>query len=244
MLKINSAAKTDIGMKRSSNEDAFLASPDLGLYAVADGMGGAAAGEVASRIFVDSALEVFSRVSRQSEQEMYVLIQEAFRLGNERMIGHVTSNPLDRGMGCTAELIAFYGDNYMVGHVGDSRTYLLREQNLRQVTKDHSLVQDQLDKGLITPEEAKRHNFRNIVLRAVGTDPTVSLDLIKGKCQPGDIFLLCSDGLTDLVEDSLIREILSSLSGIMDKADQLVKSANTAGGNDNITVLLCEISSI
>ena len=243
MLKVNSVAKTDVGMKRSSNEDAFLVSPDLGLFVVADGMGGAAAGEVASKIFVDSALEVFGRVSRQSEQEMYVLIQEAFRLGNERMIGHVTLNPLDRGMGCTAELIAFCDDNYMVGHVGDSRTYLLREQKLRQVTKDHSLVQEQVDKGLITPEEAKKHNFRNIVLRAVGADPTVSLDLIKGKCLPGDIFLLCSDGLTDLVDDNSIREILSSMCGLVDKADQLVESAKTAGGNDNITVLLCEISS-
>ncbi|NVN91261.1 MAG: Stp1/IreP family PP2C-type Ser/Thr phosphatase [Desulfuromonadales bacterium] len=244
MLKINSAAKTDIGMRRSNNEDAFLARPEIGLFAVADGMGGAAAGEVASRIFVDTTQEIFAQVSRQPEQDLYILIQEAFRLGNDRMIGHVASNPQDRGMGCTAELIVFSGDTYIVGHVGDSRTYLYREGKLRQITKDHSLVQGQVDQGLITPEEAKRHNFRNIVLRAVGTDPTVSLDLIKGKCLPGDIFLLCSDGLTDLVDDSLIRVILSSAHGLPDKVERLVNSANTAGGSDNITVVLCEISSI
>jgi len=243
MLKIISAGKTDIGMRRTNNEDAYLARPDIGLLAVADGMGGAAAGEVASRIFIDSANDVFDRVAKPPEQELYFLVQEVFRQGNDRMIEHVTSNPSDLGMGCTAELIAFSGDSYIVGHVGDSRTYLFREETLRQITKDHSLVQGQVDIGLITPEEAKKHNFRNIVLRAVGTEPTISLDLIKGKCQPGDIFLLCSDGLTDMVDDRWIQEILCSSIGLEEKVERLVEGANTAGGHDNITVLLCQVCS-
>lgn len=242
MLTINSTGKTDVGMRRSNNEDAFLIRPELGLYTVADGMGGAAAGEVASRIFVDTALEIFEQGSRQSEQDIYLLIQDVFRVGNDRMNEHVMANPGDRGMGCTAEVIAFSGDGYTVGHVGDSRTYLFRDEKLKQITKDHSLVQGQVDSGLITPEEAKKHNFRNVVLRAVGAAPTVSLDLVKGKCLPGDIFLLCSDGLTDMIDDELVRDILAMKCDLADKVERLVESAIESGGNDNVTVVLCEVA--
>jgi len=234
---------SDPGLKRFNNEDAFLIRADLDLFVVADGMGGAAAGEVASQLFIETALQVFLRNKRTSEQETVELIQEAFRLANERILKHVIEYPHDQGMGCTAELMTFSGQDYVLGHVGDSRGYLLRNGQLRRMTRDHSLIQDQIDQGLITPVEAKRHSFRNIILRAVGADATLAVDLIRGKSLPGDIFLICSDGLTDMVDDPSIQKVLSLSSDLVKKVEKLIHSAKAAGGYDNITVILCEMVS-
>lgn len=241
-MRIISAGRTDIGLKRKNNEDAYLERLDLGVFAVADGIGGSAAGEIASGIFVETAREVFER-GFYSDTETSTRIQEVFRLANERILLNTEEHPEHRGMGCTAELMAFRGGRFFVGHIGDSRTYLFRDGELRRITRDHSLVQDQLEQGLITREDAKRHRLRNVVLRAVGIYPSVELDMINGRISPGDIALLCSDGLTDMVDEDLIEEILSSALGLTDKVEQLVESAKTAGGNDNITVVLCEVSS-
>lgn len=234
---------SDIGLKRFNNEDASLIRADLDLFAVADGMGGAAAGEVASQFFVETALEVFRKNERRSEQETFELVQEVFRLANERILKHVVENPRHQGMGCTAELLAFSGSDYVLGHVGDSRGYLFRKGQLRQMTRDHSLIQDQIDQGLITPVEAKRHSFRNIILRAVGAEETLAVDLIRGKSLPGDIFLLSSDGLTDMVDDPSIQEILSLSMDLYQKVEKLIHLAKSSGGHDNITVILCEMVS-
>jgi protein phosphatase len=235
---------SDPGLKRSNNEDASLIRAELDLFAVADGMGGAAAGEVASQLFVETALEVFLKNERRSEQETVELVQEAFRLANERILKHTIENPHHQGMGCTAELMAFSSQDYVLGHVGDSRGYLFRKGQLRQMTRDHSLIQDQIDQGLITPVEAKKHSFRNIILRAVGADETLAVDLIRGKSLPGDIFLLCSDGLTDMVDDPSIQEILSLSLNLVQKVEKLIHLAKSAGGYDNITVILCEMVSL
>jgi serine/threonine protein phosphatase PrpC len=240
-MRIISAGRTDIGLKRKNNEDAYLERLDLGVFAVADGIGGSAAGEIASGIFVETAREVFER-GGYSDTETSTRVQEVFRLANERILLNTEEYPDHRGMGCTAELIAFRGGRFFVGHIGDSRTYLFRGGELRRITRDHSLVQDQLEQGLITREDAKRHRLRNVVLRAVGIDAAVALDMINGRIAPGDIALLCSDGLTDMVDEDLIEEILGSALGLTDKVEQLVESAKTAGGNDNITVVLCEVS--
>jgi serine/threonine protein phosphatase PrpC len=240
-MRIISSGRTDIGLKRKNNEDAYLERLDLGVFAVADGIGGSAAGEIASRIFVETAQEVFER-GVYSDTETSALVQEVFKLANERILVNTEEYPENLGMGCTAELIAFRGDRYIVGHVGDSRTYLFRDGELRRITRDHSLVQDQLEQGLITREDAKRHRLRNVVLRAVGIDSSVALDLIKGRVLPGDIFLLCSDGLTDMVDEDSVQETLSSALGLTDMVEQLIESAKTAGGNDNITVVLCQVS--
>jgi len=156
------------------------------------------------------------------------------------MIAHVAEHPGHHGMGCTAELLVFSGDCYILGHVGDSRTYLLREGELRQITKDHSLVQQQVDQGLISAAEAKHHPMKNVVLRALGADIELSLDLSRGRIFPGDLFLLCSDGLTDMLEDAAIREALASRRSLADKVESLIEGAKSAGGRDNVTAVLCQ----
>jgi serine/threonine protein phosphatase PrpC len=144
-------------------------------------------------------------------------------------------------MGCTAELVGFFNEGFVLGHMGDSRTYRFRNGQLKQLTQDHSLVQDQIDHGLITPAEARNHPLRNVILRAVGVKKSAALDLIRGKAFPGDLFLLCSDGLTDMVDDTLIQETLSSSIVLPEKVENLVELAKSAGGYDNITVVLSEI---
>ena len=243
MPKLITYGKSDVGLKRTNNEDAFVVRQEMNLFVVADGMGGAAAGEVASQLFVETALEVFSTNKEKSEQEILELVQESFRLANERILKHTIEIPHHQGMGCTAELIAFSDQNYVLGHVGDSRAYLFRKGQLRQMTRDHSLIQDQIDQNLITPDEAKRHSLRNVILRAVGAKETLAVDLIRGKGLPGDLFLLCSDGLTDMVDDPLIQEILSLPTDPVQKVEKLIDLAKSTGGFDNITVVLCEIVS-
>ncbi len=234
--------KTDIGLRRSNNEDAFIISPELGFCLAADGMGGAAAGELASKIFADTVLEIFADSTDQSEKEILYRVKKAFSFANEKILDDATQNPNHEGMGCTAELLAFFGDGFALGHVGDSRTYRFRNGQLRQLTQDHTLVQQQIEEGLISSENIRNHPLRNVILRALGQERELALDLLRGKILPGDLFLLCSDGLTDMVQDDQIQEILSSDIDIHRKADKLVESAKAAGGKDNITVVLVAIA--
>ena len=242
MLPIVFSGKSDIGLKRAGNEDAFVISPELGLCLVSDGMGGAAAGELASRIFAETATEVFTGSMNRSGEETRELVRNAFNLANKKILDHAENNPEHKGMGCTAELLAFFEDGFAVGHIGDSRTYRLRNGLLKQLTRDHSLVQDQLDQGLITQSEAKNHHLRNVILKAIGVSETLVLDILSGMSFAKDLFLLCSDGLTDMVSDSFIQDVLSSKSTLDQKADRLIQSAKSAGGHDNITVVLCEVT--
>ncbi|CAG0972249.1 PPM family protein phosphatase [Geobacteraceae bacterium] len=241
MIKLISASATDVGLRRTNNEDACLAIPEESLFALSDGMGGAAAGEIASGYFIDTVREVFSGQNRSSEEKVCALVQEAFRLSNQRIISHAAEHPQDEGMGCTGELLTFCSDRYIIGHVGDSRIYLFREGKLRQITKDHSLVQLQVDQGIISAEEAKQHPMKNIILRALGSVPSLSLDIIKGSVLHHDIFLLCSDGLSDMVVDAVIQNTLATTHSLEYKVQNLIESANSAGGRDNITVVLCEV---
>ncbi len=241
MSRIISFGKSDAGLRRSNNEDALVLKPEWGLFAVADGMGGAASGEVASGIFSDTAHDVFSAISKRSEEEIVEFVQNTFQLAHERILSSAQQNPKHNGMGCTAELIAFYNSNYVMGHVGDSRTYLLRQGQLRQITKDHSLVQEQFDQGIISRQEVRTHSLKHVILRAVGINETLALDIIKGRCLEGDIFMLCSDGLTDMVEDNVIQQTLSLSADIDKKVERLIDLAKSAGGLDNITLILCEI---
>ena len=239
---VGALGETDTGLIRKRNEDAFILGPDLGFGAVADGMGGEQRGEVASRMFVETALEAFSDHSPISgEEELGRIVQRAFGMANERILAWARNNNIEK-MGCTAELVAFCGPAYVLGHVGDSRTYLLRRGQLRQLTRDHSLVQEQLDQGVVTPAQAQKSRWRNVILRAVGTEDSLAVDLLKGKIAPGDLFLLCSDGLTNMVEDSVIQDILTDSLTPESKVDRLIEMAKRAGGQDNITVVLCEVA--
>jgi len=241
MAKIISFGKSDVGLKRAHNEDAYVLEQELGFVAVADGMGGLAAGEVASRIFSETAVETFSRDRSQTEEQTTELVKNVFQLANEKINLASKEKKHSNGMGCTAELIAFCDLRYVIGHVGDSRTYLFRQGQLRQITRDHSVVQEQIDQGLITPEEARNHSLRHVVLRGVGVDDSLAVDIIRGKGMPGDTFLLCSDGLTDMIKDSVIQEILSLPNDMSHKVDMLIGLAKSEGGNDNITVVLCGV---
>lgn len=234
--------ETDRGRVRSNNEDAFYICEGSRYCLVADGMGGAAAGEVASQIFADTAKKVFAGHDGRSEKETIARVQSTYKLANDGILRHVETNPHDKGMGCTAELLAFTRDGFILGHVGDSRTYRLRNNNLKQLTKDHSLVQEQVDQGVISPEEARSHAMRNVILRAVGVNEMVALDILKARLQPGDVFLLCSDGLTDMVEEPLVRATLAGQGSLRMKTETLIQLANRSGGKDNITVVLAAIS--
>jgi serine/threonine protein phosphatase PrpC len=241
MMKINCFGKTDVGLVRPNNEDTFLIKPDMGFCLVSDGMGGAAAGELASQIFTETALEVFSADRDQSENRTVEKVKKTFRSAHERILKYVEGNPHYQGMGCTAELIAFHEQGFVIGHIGDSRIYRIRNGQFKQLTKDHSLIQDQIDRGVITPTEAKNHSLRNVILRAVGINESLALDILAGKTYAGDLFLLCSDGLTDMIDDPLIGQVLYSDRALSKKTEKLVEMAISAGGKDNITVVLVEI---
>lgn len=241
MKKIKYFGKSHTGLVRKNNEDTFVIEPDLHFCLVADGMGGAAAGELASGIFAESAHGIFGGCEISSDKNALENIQKAFQLANENILYHVAHNPHHEGMGCTAELITFFGQDFVLGHMGDSRTYRLRKGLLEQLTKDHSLVQEQIDKGELTPEQARNHSLRNVILRAVGIEESPALDIIRGKIYPDDMFLLCSDGLTDMLEDDVIGNVLRSDGSLSQKTEKLIELANIAGGKDNITVVLAEV---
>jgi len=242
MLNINFSGKTNVGLKRSTNEDVFVIEGQRGFCLVADGLGGAAAGDLASRFFAEATVEVFRKAADLYEENVVMRIQESFRMAHDKIRYHVSKNPLHNGMGCTAELLAFSDQGFIVGHLGDSRTYRFRNGHLKQLTHDHSLVQDQIDKGLIGEEKAKRHPLRNVILKAVGIDEDLALDLIRGRTYPEDQFLLCSDGLTDMVDDVDIGNVFNSPLPADKKVDRLIDLALSGGGKDNITVVLIDIN--
>jgi protein phosphatase len=233
--------KTDVGLKRKNNEDVFVINPEQDFCLAADGMGGAAAGEIASKIFADTTQDIFAENTERSQKEVLYRIQKAFGAANEKILAHVIENIGHKGMGCTAEILAFFDSGFIVGHIGDSRTYRLRDGYLEQLTQDHTIVQQQFEEGLISSDQIKDHPLRNVIFRAVGIKEDLALDLIIGKIFSGDLFLLCSDGLTDMVPDEQILEILCSDNDIPPKAEQLIKAAKDAGGIDNITVVLVAI---
>lgn len=233
--------KTDIGLKRQNNEDVFLVSPEHDFCLAADGMGGAAAGEVASKIFAETTLDIFSAQQNRSEKESLYRVQKAYYKANEKILEHIIAHPDHRGMGCTAELLAFYENNFILGHIGDSRTYRLRNGALEQLTEDHTLVQQQLREGLISTDEIRHHPMRHVIFRAVGIKEEMTINLLQGKTHPSDLFLLCSDGLTDMIDDDQILDILCADTEINHKTESLIESAKIAGGLDNITVVLVSI---
>jgi PPM family protein phosphatase len=232
MRLADSAGKTDPGRKRRHNEDAFVLEPPL--FAVADGMGGAQAGEVAARIAAAVFREYHEADELAPPERMSAIIQEA----NRRIYERAQSDANASGMGTTITAAIVESGGVAIGHVGDSRAYRLREGRLEQLTQDHSLVADLLRDGRLTPEEAEAHPQRSVITRALGTDSQVDVDTETVDAAPGDVFLLCSDGLTTMVSDERILELLQSSSSLEQAAKALVKAANRGGGEDNVTVVL------
>ena len=239
MIKLISAGATDIGLLRRNNEDAYLVMPKPGFLRSRTDWRQRVKLPVV--ILLKRRKLFFAAVLFHSVKQT-MNSPKVFRRSNERIFEHTAQYPDDEGMGCTGDLLVFDGDGYVVGHAGDSRIYLLRDGILRQLTKDHSFVQRLVDNGTLTPEEAKHHPRKNIITQALGIDPSVSFDILEGAGLSHDIFLLCTDGLTDMVADSAIQDILVSSISIQHKVKELIAAAIAAGGRDNVTVILCEVN--
>jgi len=231
------AVASDTGRRRRRNEDNYVVAPPL--FGVADGMGGAQAGEVASQLAA-SALEAGDSDGLEGTRRIDALIQEA----NRRIYDRASTDPTASGMGTTMTVALVEGMTVAIGHVGDSRAYLVRGELMEQLTEDHSLVNELLKTGKLSEEEAQVHPQRSVITRAVGTDPDVDVDGFTIKAEEGDVFLICSDGLSDMVEDEEILELVHSNRDDLDKAVKaLVAAANKGGGEDNITAIAFQISS-
>ena len=231
-----SAARTHIGKVRSSNQDAILVCPGkYGVYGVADGMGGHKAGDVASKI----AVAVVERVLK-NEQPSVNLLRAAIEEANQIIYEEQLANPDYSGMGTTMTVIWEDEDRVLLGHVGDSRAYRVRNSAISQVSLDHSMVAEMVRRGLITEDEARVHPYRNIITRALGTAPTINVDVKELEKAPGDLYLLCSDGLSEYVQSVQMNEILRKYS-LENAADVLLDMALEGGGRDNISVILAEV---
>jgi protein phosphatase len=244
---IEIATATHSGMVRSHNEDSIAADAAVGLAVLADGMGGYNAGEVASGIAV-------AMISAEIKKNLAAIAGELDVATAEKLVGeHAVrannaifqasqSQPQYAGMGTTLVVALWHDDHMIVGHIGDSRLYRMRGSKLEQVTRDHSLLQEQIDSGLITKEQARHSQNKNLVTRAVGIDPEVDAEVHSYPVQAGDIYLLCSDGLNDMVTDEDMELTLSSLQANLPlAAEQLVQQANDNGGRDNVSVILVRV---
>ena len=233
----------DAGRARSNNEDSVALDDTSALAVLADGMGGYNAGEVASSMatsFIRTELGRWLREAgvQASDAEVRRAMDICVDNANRAIFNAANANPQYAGMGTTLVVAAFREARLLVGHVGDSRAYRLRGGRLAQITRDHSLLQEQIDAGLITPEQAAFSANKNLVTRAVGVEDTVLLETHVHEVQPGDVYLMCSDGLSDMLTDATIAQILLSNGAIADAAQALVDAANDAGGKDNISVIL------
>ena len=229
------ASITDTGRRRRHNEDAFVCEPPL--FAVADGMGGAQAGELASGLAAAALRDDTNRSG--GEERVDELIQQANRRVYERQARDSSAS----GMGTTITVALVEDGRVAIGHVGDSRAYLIRARRLEQLTEDHSLVAELVRSGKLSPEEADAHPQRSVITRALGTDPDVDVDTFSVETRPGDLFMLCSDGLTSMVDDNtILREAERNRSDLQAAAKALVRAANKGGGDDNLTIVFFEIA--
>jgi len=243
---------TDPGMVRSHNEDSVAADPVNGLAVLADGMGGYNAGEVASgmatTVIATEVAQVLAKTPPHKQEESggnvvaERLLREQILKANTSIYQAAQSQPQYAGMGTTLVVCLFYDNRVMVAHIGDSRLYRLRGEEFTQITRDHSLLQEQIDSGLITLEQAKFAQHKNLVTRALGIDPAVEPEIREYRTEPGDIYLLCSDGLCDMVSDEDIGMTVQALGANLNlAAQQLVQMANDNGGRDNVSVILVRV---
>ena len=247
-VKALSAGLTDVGRKRNHNEDSFLVDEELQLFVVADGMGGHAGGGTASRLAVET-IDREMRAARNAPDEPFKAntplqespLPEYLRSAVEKACFEIfkaaQEDPRLAGMGTTTIALCVHGEHALFAHVGDSRAYLVRGELIQQISEDHSLVNEQIKAGMITPEEAKHSRYKNIITRSVGFEEEVQVDVMGIVAEPGDFFILCSDGLANLVEDKEIREVVHSVP-LEEAPKKLIEIANERGGDDNITVIV------
>jgi len=246
------AARTHVGRTRTNNEDNFAVAPELALFVLSDGMGGEAAGELASKIAVEEILRHMKEVDRDGSvtllgdanaqfSELTNRLAGAVRRSNRVIWEAAQQHPSQRGMGATVVAALLCAPVLSIAHVGDSRIYLHRAGELQQLTEDHSLVMEQVRRGLITKEEAERSEMQNILVRALGAEEAVAAEMDEVFVMPGDQVLLCSDGLTRMVEDSGIAQVIAESATPQQACDRLVEMANENGGEDNITVVLVRV---
>jgi protein phosphatase len=253
-MRLSHAGTSDVGRKRTQNEDAYLLLPEESLFCVADGMGGHASGEVASRIAVEEMAEFFRTTGRDEDATWPFKMDPAraydenrlltgVKLANLRIFERGASDQRLRNMGTTIVALSFprNGGAVLVGHVGDSRAYLLRDGGIRQITEDHSLLNDYKKSRALTPEEIEAFPHKNVIVRALGMKDVVEVDLLREELQDGDVLLLCSDGLSGMVPDERIAEIVRGHPrDLRGAAQALVDAANEAGGQDNVTCVLVQ----
>ncbi len=246
-------AESVVGRVRRRNEDAYLVLPEQGLYAVADGMGGHQRGDVAASVCVGALRDWFTgRVGDEAMNPLVRRVRDVFRLrsrgeadllaavefANRLILDMASESEALAGMGTTLVAAYFHGATLFVVYSGDSRVYRLREGRLRQLSVDHSLLNEYLRLDMIRPSEARSFPYRNVILKAIGLSERAAMDFFKRRVRPGDLYLLCSDGLTDMLEDDVIRGILDGPGSLEDRGHRLVAAAEEAGGHDNITVVL------
>ena len=238
VVRYTAAAVTDRGRKRPSNEDAFGYSVEAGVYVVCDGMGGAAAGEIASSLAVDEILRFLKNRAPVDGPALPEAVQDAVSAANEAIYSRAQRNHKLNGMGTTLVVLATREEHVWVLNIGDSRCYRLRSGKLEQLTRDHSLVEEQVRLGRMTPREAQHSPLKNVITRALGTQSEVTPDVFEMEAEPGDLFLLCSDGLTRERSDTTIETLLNRNLRLEALSAGLVEAAKKAGGHDNITCLL------
>jgi protein phosphatase len=263
MAKILSCGITDIGQRRQRNEDSYLVNDKLGLYIVADGMGGHAGGEFASKIAVSTVEEIIRGEDREKSkvQDNHYLdtaegeqqsmgggveqerLKDAINRAGNMIVRRAYEEPELKGMGTTATVMQVVDGKAYFAHVGDSRAYCVRDGQIIQITEDHSLVHEQLKSGLITEEEAKTHQLKNIITRSVGVQEEVEVDTIVWQLQKDDLYLMCSDGLSNMIDDDEIGEVIGK-GDVEQGARELVDLANDRGGDDNITLILLKVLEI
>ncbi len=241
---------SDPGVRRDNNEDAYLLVPEIGLAVLADGMGGHLAGEVASGIAVDiirrNLIGAFARANDEGDRNALErrALKDAIELANSAIYETSMTRPECAGMGATVVATVLYEDKICVAHVGDSRLYRLRDDHLEQITQDHSMVQELVRRGFVTAEEARQSVNKNVVTRALGVDALVEVDIGEYDVAPQDLYLLCSDGLSDVLSDDAILQVLQANRGDWEQAlQELVTQVNALGGPDNVSAILVHAAS-
>lgn len=237
------SARTDTGRLRKGNEDNLYADANeyRGLFIVADGMGGHAAGEVASQMAVDLIAGELADLNDLAADDAGPRVSDTLRLANRQVFQRTMKEVEKTGMGSTASALLLSDTRYLIGHVGDSRIYLVREGRMTQLTRDHSLVQDQVDAGLITAEQARHHPQSNVITCCIGMSSEIEPDIITGDTKVGDVFLLASDGLTGMVEDRRLQQLLESRATPERIVNAMIADANNNGGIDNITAIVVKV---